>query len=225
MSFPKTYHITERDETVSHAVARTLHSEQSIITRQRKVRKLPKNMDPMKKAAAMAGSDLILSAGSSKKAFMIAYFGASHSSTGDVGFGLGVDTAIIDGHDRHSQHSSIAAVSAHAAARIIGRTVHTADRSALREAIRPAFLALARLWVDDNKQFCALAGHELAVITSRGALLGQMRPGREVQAHFATWVDAHGAFGREIPDMCHAIDLNGGSAIIAIKQDWRWNPI
>lgn len=225
MTFPKDYHITERDETVSHAAARNLHDQQRLLTQQRKKRKLPKNMDPLKKAIAIAGSDLIMSAGHSKNAFLIAYFGASYTDDGSVGFGLGVDMATIDGHHRASTHYTVAAVSGHAAARVIGRTVHSADRAALREAIRPAFTVLAHMWLKNQEGFKSMIGKEVAVISPRGALLGNMKGGTEPQVHLATWVDAHGAYGREIPDLCHSCTTRGFTAIIATREDGRWREI
>jgi hypothetical protein len=218
MSFPKDYHITAADETVSHAVARSLHLEQRDLTKRRKLRKLPKNMCPLKKAQAIAGSDLIMSGGDPKSYFMVAYFGAATTQQGGLGFGLGADVCVIDGQMRKSDHHTLAAVSAHAAARILGRTVHSADRNAMREVLRPALVGIADLWLRKNKMFKALAGHEVAVITERGALLGNVSGSMEVQFQLSTWLDAHSASGTEIPNLCHAVKAEGLKAIIAIKD-------
>lgn len=225
MTFPKDYHITAADETVSHAVARSLHHEQSALTRQRKARKLPKNMCPLKKAQAIAGSDLIMSGGNPKSFFMIAYFGAATTKLGGLGFGLGADVCVIDGQYRKTNHHTLAAVSSHAAARILGRTVHSADRNAMREVLRPALFGIADLWLRSNKLFNGLAGHEVAVITERGALLGHVNDGVEVQFQLSTWLDAHSASGAEIPNLCNTVKTEGRKAIIAIKNhEHHWPP-
>jgi hypothetical protein len=218
MSFPKDYHITAADETVSHAVARSLHEEQRDLTRRRKTRKLPKNMCPLKKAQAIAGSDLIMSGGDPKSYFMVAYFGAATSQNGGLGFGLGADVCVINGQLRKSDHHTLAAVSGHAAARILGRTVHSADRTAMREVLRPALVEIASLWLRQNKLFRSLAGQEVAVITRRGALLGTASHSDDVQLHLSTWIDAHTASGYEIPNYCHAVETEGRQAIMAIKD-------
>ncbi len=217
MSFPKDYHITAADETVSHAVAKSLHAEQSALTKRRKTRKMPKNMCPLKKAQAIAGTDLIMSGGDPKSFFMVAYFGAATTKTGGVGFGLGADVCVINGQDRRTDHHTLAAVSSHAAARILGRTIHSADRNAMREVLRPALVEIASLWLRQNRLFQSLNGHEVAVITARGALLGHAS-GSDTQLTLSTWLDGNSASGSQIPNLCHAVATEGRQAIIAIKD-------
>ncbi len=224
MSFPKDYHITEADVTVQHAVARALHEQQSALTKQRKLRKLPKNMDLLKKARAIAGTDLIMSAGDSKKAFLVAYFGSAVCGPDHgLGFGLGIDAMVIGPNgEKHTNHHTIAAVSSHAAARILGRTVHSADRSALREVMRPAFLVITKMWIKEQATFKSLVGHDVAVITPTGALLGRVTGKDEAQFQFLTWVDAMSAAGVEIPNLCHACSVEGHAAIVTIRDNNAW---
>jgi len=225
MSFPKDYHITAADETVAHAVARSLHHEQLALTKRRKARKLPKNMCPLKKAQAIAGADLIMSGGDPKSFFMVAYFGSATTKDGGLGFGLGADVCVIDGQNRKTDHHTLAAVSSHAAARVLGRTVHSADRNAMREVLRPALAEIAALWLRHYKTFNSLVGREVAIITERGALLGKVTGGRETQFCLSTWLDSHTASGAEIPNLCNTVKTESRKAIIAVKNDeHQWPP-